>query len=466
MLVLVIYLCLHNINLECHAQQKLNINDTVPNALMDQLHDLANIKDGQNEYNGIIVNFWATWCAPCIEELNFLNSVLPKYDGLKVISVTYESEDVVQQFLDRNLPDDFKNLTIINSDTNLRKYFPHNALPHNVWINPERVIVAISGSRDLTEKNINAFLLGEKFQFIESKQATFNYRIPMSVPDSTIQYRSFFQPYREEVSFSGLMQDNPKMLKKPAMSRFYGWNVTALQLFWSAYQRGAVYNPYLGELYTSDSLRLFHPESLDSLIFANSQYADSWPENWKVRDINWRKSRVKWRKDNLYSYELIYKNVKSDSLFYEKVIRELELNLNMNTYIKMKEKNCIVITVSDKGKDIIETLPYTEDKNYSNILVYLKDGRYVLEILNSNLDEVIFWLRENTYGWKLSSEREEPYVNKTNIDPDKRFSILIDLGTDKWRDLRFLESVLSERLGFEFHEKQMDYPVLVIEDLN
>lgn len=459
--------CFYGYDPKCHAQQKLDINDTVSDSLINQILNLVNTEKNtweQKRYDGVIVNFWATWCAPCIEELKFLNTVIPRYSGLKVVSVTYESQEVVKQFLDRQSRDDFKNLTIVDSDTALKKIFPHNALPHDVWINSENIIVAISGGKDLTEDNIRSFLAGEQFKFIERKQSSFSYMVPMSVPDSAIQYRSFFHPYREEISFNGMMQDNPKKLKKPSMTRFYGWNVTALQLFWKAYQKGAVYNPYLGEVYTKDSLRLFYPEELDSTIFANSRYADSWPKGWTVRDINWRSSRVKWQRDNLYSYELIYKNANSDSLFYDKVIRELEFNLNMKTYIKMREKNCIEVTISDKGKEIVKALPYTEDKDYSNIIVNSKDGRYVLSILNSNIDELIEWLRLNTYGWKLDSERKEPYVNNTNLD--KRFSTSIELGTDKWRDVHFLESVLSEKLGFEFHEKPLEYPVLVIEDMN
>lgn len=31
-----------------------------------------------------IVNFWATWCKPCVEELPYFDSITAKYDGTKV----------------------------------------------------------------------------------------------------------------------------------------------------------------------------------------------------------------------------------------------------------------------------------------------------------------------------------------------------------------------------------------------
>jgi thiol-disulfide isomerase/thioredoxin len=48
-----------------------------------------------------IVNYWATWCGPCRKEMPDLDSVQKKYlsKGLKVIAVSDESLETVQDFL-------------------------------------------------------------------------------------------------------------------------------------------------------------------------------------------------------------------------------------------------------------------------------------------------------------------------------------------------------------------------------
>lgn len=54
-----------------------------------------------------IVHFWATWCAPCVEELPELNEIQKKYEvvGLKVISISLDGESnkaKVEEFLKAN----------------------------------------------------------------------------------------------------------------------------------------------------------------------------------------------------------------------------------------------------------------------------------------------------------------------------------------------------------------------------
>jgi cytochrome c biogenesis protein CcmG, thiol:disulfide interchange protein DsbE len=49
----------------------------------------------------VVINFWATWCPPCKEEMPLLNDYAGKYaDRLVILGVNYsEEENVVQQFV-------------------------------------------------------------------------------------------------------------------------------------------------------------------------------------------------------------------------------------------------------------------------------------------------------------------------------------------------------------------------------
>ncbi len=51
----------------------------------------------------VLVNLWATWCAPCVKELPTLNAIANRADvGVEVVTISQDMGDAaaVQQFLD------------------------------------------------------------------------------------------------------------------------------------------------------------------------------------------------------------------------------------------------------------------------------------------------------------------------------------------------------------------------------
>jgi len=51
----------------------------------------------------LLVNFWATWCAPCREEMPVLMRIQHKYasNGLKLVGIAIDNASKVRQFSDQ-----------------------------------------------------------------------------------------------------------------------------------------------------------------------------------------------------------------------------------------------------------------------------------------------------------------------------------------------------------------------------
>ena len=85
---------------------------------------------------GVLLNFWATWCEPCIKELPLLERIHARYGGLHfvVVGVTDEDPADVERFLARR-PIDYP--ILIDRSGRLRAHFGAEALPFTAWIGPD-----------------------------------------------------------------------------------------------------------------------------------------------------------------------------------------------------------------------------------------------------------------------------------------------------------------------------------------
>ena len=86
----------------------------------------------------IFLNFWATWCPPCVAELPEIRKAYEKYGtSVEFLLVTNQEPDVVEAFMEKHGYD----LPFVYSGTPAPQVFEHGSIPTTYIISREGKIV-------------------------------------------------------------------------------------------------------------------------------------------------------------------------------------------------------------------------------------------------------------------------------------------------------------------------------------
>src|SRR5699024_6468857 len=89
----IIYTLMTNLTGEKVTRQ--DIGDEAPNFALVQVndnHESTKVNLSELKGQGVMVNFWGTWCAPCREEMPYMESLYPEYKETGVRSVAVNAD--------------------------------------------------------------------------------------------------------------------------------------------------------------------------------------------------------------------------------------------------------------------------------------------------------------------------------------------------------------------------------------
>ena len=150
------------------ASDASDIKNLVINKELKNYSDITflNIKNKElylNDYKGnlVLLNFWATWCAPCKDEMPSLDLLAenPNLDNLKIFPINI-GKDTSQKSLTFFEDLKIKNLEIFfDSPNTLAKKFKLRGLPTTILFNKDGLEFArIIGSIDFVDEKFIKWL--------------------------------------------------------------------------------------------------------------------------------------------------------------------------------------------------------------------------------------------------------------------------------------------------------------------
>ncbi|WP_158544346.1 TlpA family protein disulfide reductase [Pedobacter miscanthi] len=389
----------------------------------------------------LIIDFWATWCVPCIKEIRLMDSLNQKQPGkFNVILATDQTKEVISQYMKRPANNDFTAISerIVPWDTLLRKMFPHRGIPHNVWIDRDGIVRAITSGEEISEKNLLAFSRDPAALAVRTKKDNFTFRPeePFHLADSIYTYRSIVS------AFVPGIPSGEKSPQRGMMKEYTQFNQSITRALWGAYsQFNTGIRPIMLELHTRDSSRFFGPKTRDTSFYKKYPYQD----------------RGDWERKNLFCYSLTMPGMTPDSLFTSYIYSDIERIFMVKAKIVSRKIPCIVVS---KGKG--QMLPRAANPKLAPQFTFTTDHKLIVR--NSNIPELLDFLFRRIPPGTLPY----PFIDRTASN-DLRFDIDLDYSDAPGIALSGVKpEMLYQELakyGLTFKLQNEFFPILQINDL-
>ena len=234
------------------AQTSPSVGDKAPPISITDW--LANVPANKNlEGRPIVIDFWATWCGPCIKAVPHFNELRSEFaanEELLFLSMSDEKPDKVNRSLKRI---DFQSTVVTDHLGKTQEALQINAIPVTYLIDRAGIIQWIGSPEMLTADLIKQFLAGEPLSKDSTIEVTTEEEAPVSVEPSSEQDFS---------SVLALMKDKEvKYLFK--FSQTKDPNALAINALPKAYfKMGTSLGAHLAELLEVGQARIAAPEGL------------------------------------------------------------------------------------------------------------------------------------------------------------------------------------------------------------
>ena len=405
-------------------QIKLNGQDSIYRSLVDiggkvPVFELANVLNSatptykfQNNKKAVIIDFWATWCSPCIEAMPKLDSFARKYnDQLEHLMVTQDQKKIVSRFL--------KNTKIKGSGKMLRftrtlfcrGFFRHRSLPHYVWIDKNGVLRAITGSNEITETNIKSLISGRSLALPVKTERRINRNIPLFASGqvqldsikSNIESYSVFTDYLQGLGTVSVWKNNFISMTNHTLANLITLAFGGFQLSYTNNRR-----TILEGFTQSDSL---------TVGFFDTKLKDRWEED---------------KHNFLFTYEQVAKKGTNDREMWTRMKNDVVQFVRSKGYAVSEVNRAMKVLLLERISNIDKMASKEVDSKIesSNTFITIKNDKIVYFIQGLQNYHPTILILDNT-----------KYPGKVDIDVNADLSSLKEVSNELSKyDLKLIET--------------------------
>jgi thiol-disulfide isomerase/thioredoxin len=389
------------------ASQALSVGDKCPELVFENMinarYKSATLSEFKNKM--VLLDFSATSCIPCLELLPVLDSLQKKYaNDVQVIMVSSESRERLTSFLEINKIGKSCHIPIVVEDSVLAALFPHTALPHEVWIDRQGYVAAITGHEYVTSENIHKIVNGQRVSWPVKADLEFD-------KDSSIlgmsknnykYYYTAITPFKAGYRSHG---STCKIAGNTLQVKYI--NYTLLDLYLLAVQKNR-YSFYQKQIKVDASL--IHRFFYDSTA---GYYAA-------------------WRQNNSICYESVFPSSQPLATQRSKMQSDLDFYLGIQSVFVKQKQACLVL------KD--NKSPGTTNPVAKNGISIAK----AMSLINNKVKLPFF-------------------MNGSKLKDRELQKIFINITEENASDIEVLRKEL-QKLGFSLVEEEKDIETLVIQD--
>ena len=160
-LILILIFTFSHLSLAQEAGKGLTKLDDAPSPPDFLLNDLDGNQYQLSDYRGqvVIINFWATWCPPCRDEMPSMQRAWEQLEkeGIFMLGINVgEDEDTIFQFT-ADYPVEFP--LLMDSDSSVINQWPVRGLPTTFVVDPNgQIVYRAIGGREWDEPELLALV--------------------------------------------------------------------------------------------------------------------------------------------------------------------------------------------------------------------------------------------------------------------------------------------------------------------
>ena len=114
----------------------------------------------------IVLDFWATWCTPCISGMKKLEEYQEKYGNeIKIIAVSLDNRLRLQNYVESVKP----KITIV-ADTIHQTIFPYKVIPHTILIDHEGIVRAVLNGKTVEEEMLLKLMNDQPIEVVKKEE--------------------------------------------------------------------------------------------------------------------------------------------------------------------------------------------------------------------------------------------------------------------------------------------------------